>query len=65
MVLLHKRAVREAYASEKANKARNTLEDLVCNDSTTQNWLRDKIFNRTDKFSRLVNDSWTEHTIAS
>ena len=50
MVLLHKGALKKVSASDGA---RDTLEELVYNDSTTQNWLRDKIFNRTDKVSRL------------
>ena len=59
MVLFRASALRKAYASkheeeEKTQEVPNSLEDLVCNESTTQNWLRDKLFNRTNKSSRLV-----------
>lgn len=46
--------MRKAYDSERGKEADNTLEDLVYNGSTTQNWLRDKIFNPVIRWAVLI-----------
>ena len=53
-----KRALRRYHDSKENDvekgDAPSCLEDQVCNDSTTQNWLRDKIFNTSNSINKLV-----------